>query len=196
VALANTLHPDLILLAGDFVAGHEGRDAVVAPDLAPLRMLSARLGSVAVLGNHDHWTDANAVRAALNAANVVVLENAAIRRGPLVIGGLGDAPTNRARLGTTRAAMARAGGVPLLMAHSLDVPGGWRGLVVAGHTHCGQIVLPLLGAPIAVAAPRYRCGIVREAGRTTIVTAGTGTSVLPFRLGAPPDWWLLTVGGR
>ena len=82
------------------------------------------------------------------------------------------------------------------MAHSPDVPGGWRGLVVAGHTHCGQIVLPLLGPPIAVAAPRYRCGIVREAGRTTIVTAGTGTSVLPFRLGAPPDWWLLTVGGR
>jgi len=53
VASANMLRPDLVLLAGDFIAGHERRDAAVAPDLAPLRMLSARLGSVAVLG-HDH----------------------------------------------------------------------------------------------------------------------------------------------
>jgi uncharacterized protein len=193
VAQANALRPDLVLLAGDFIAGHERRDAAAAPGLAALARLQAPLGTVAVLGNHDHWTDAAAVRAALGKAGVVVLDNGTVRRGPLLIAGLGDAPTRHARPAAVRHRIAEAGGPSLLLAHSPEVPGGWRGLVVAGHTHCGQIVLPLLGPIAEVTQPRYRCGLVRERGRTTVVTAGTGTSVLPLRLGAPPDWWLLTL---
>ncbi|MBO9621801.1 MAG: hypothetical protein J7500_03725 [Sphingomonas sp.] len=70
------------------------------------------------------------------------------------------------------------------------------GLVLAGHTHCGQIVLPLVGALASASrfGERYRCGIVREPGRITIVTSGLGASVLPLRYGAPPDWWMLTLG--
>ncbi|MBA3880833.1 MAG: hypothetical protein C0500_14075 [Sphingobium sp.] len=67
-----------------------------------------------------------------------------------------------------------------------------------GHTHCGQIVPPLVG-PVATASrygERYRCGVVEEGGKRLIVTAGIGTSILPFRLGAPADLWVIEVGGR
>ena len=54
--------------------------------------------------------------------------------------------------------------------------------------------VPIVGAPRQVTSPRYRCGIVRDPGRLTIVTAGLGTSALPIRIGAPPDVWLVRVG--
>lgn len=191
----NALRPDLVVLAGDFVAGHERADAAEAPGLtAPLARLRPPLGTVAVLGNHDHWTNAAAVRRALQRAGVRVLANDAIRAGPLAIGSLDDGVTRHDRLPATLAAMARVGGAPVLLTHTPEVPGFPRGLVVAGHTHCGQIVLPFVGPPAEVTHERYRCGIVREGARATIVTAGTGTSVLPLRLGAPPDLWLLTLG--
>lgn len=68
--------------------------------------------------------------------------------------------------------------------------------MVAGHTHCGQIALPLVGA-IETASDygkRYVCGIVREGGRTLIVGAGLGTSMVPLRIGARPDMWLIELG--
>jgi hypothetical protein len=190
--------PDLIVLAGDFIAGHERADAAAAPALVPgLRRLRAPLGVIAVPGNHDHWTNVAAVRRALARGGVAVLANRAVRRGPLAIGGLDDLPTRHADVAGTVAAMRAVAGARLLVSHSpdaaallpRDVP-----LVLAGHTHCGQVVVPLFGAPVDVAHPRYRCGLVREGGRTTIVTAGTGTSVLPARFGAAPDVWLVRVG--
>ena len=70
-------------------------------------------------------------------------------------------------------------------------------ILLAGHTHCGQVVLPLYGSllPVSRFGDQLRCGVHRLAGRTAIVTAGLGTSGGPFRIGAPPDLWLLTVGG-
>lgn len=190
--------PDLIVLAGDFIAGHDRADAAAAPGLVPgLRRLRAPLGVVAVPGNHDHWTGVAAVRAALAQGGATVLANRAVRRGPLAIGGIDDLPTRHAEVAGTVEAMRVAGGARLLVSHSPDVATQLPAdvtLVLAGHTHCGQVVLPLLGAPVHVAHPRYRCGLVRERGRTTIVTAGTGTSVLPLRFGAPPDVWLVRLG--
>jgi len=69
-------------------------------------------------------------------------------------------------------------------------------LMLAGHTHCGQIVLPLIG-PLETGSDfgrKYLCGIIRKGGRTLIVTAGVGTSHLPLRIGAPPDMWLISIG--
>jgi predicted MPP superfamily phosphohydrolase len=70
--------------------------------------------------------------------------------------------------------------------------------MLAGHTHCGQIRLPLVGALLTESAygQRYVCGRVDEDGRTLIVSAGLGTSIVPLRLGAPPDMWLVTIGPR
>ena len=71
-------------------------------------------------------------------------------------------------------------------------------LMLAGHTHCGQVSLPLVGALMTASdyGQRYVCGLVSENGRTLIVTAGLGASNLPARIGAVPDMWLLTLSGR
>ena len=197
-AAVTARRPDLIVLAGDFIAGHEPADAALAPGLvAGLRRLRAPLGVLAVPGNHDHWTGIAAVRRALADGGVAVLANAAVGRGPIVVGGLDDWPTRYARVTDTVAAMRAAGPALLLVSHSPDVapllPNDVT-LLLAGHSHCGQIVLPFVGAPVQVTRPRYRCGVIREGARTTIVTAGTGTSGPPLRFGAPPDVWLVRVG--
>lgn len=201
VAQVQALHPDLILLAGDFIDGRgpvraERHRAALATALARLH---APLGVVAVLGNHDYWTDPASVRAALDRAGVTVLTNAAAVRGPLVIGGVDDEHTRHADLPATLAAMRGLPGARLLLSHTPDVAADAPAdvtLILAGHTHCGQIVLPLIGPPVEPmrTGPHYLCGIVPEGARRTVVGAGLGTSDLPLRFGAPPDLWLLTLG--
>lgn len=199
VAQVNTLRPDLIVIAGDFVEGRGDHEAERAlPLLArALGGLRAPLGTVAVLGNHDYWTDAEPLARMLAGIGIVVLRNGATPVGPLALAGLDDQPTHHARFAPTLAALRKLRGAGVMLAHSPDIapklPASVT-LLLAGHTHCGQVVLPLIGPPVEVAASRYRCGIVREGARTTIVTAGLGTSNLPVRLGAPPDLWLVRLG--
>jgi len=202
VGQINGLRPDLILIAGDFIGDRKLATRRYSYDeaLAPLAGLRAPLGVVAVLGNHDHWMDPAAAARALAANRVTLLSNDAVRIGPLALGGLDDDFTHRADIPRTVERMREVGGVPLLLSHSPDpfaeLPAG-IGLTVAGHTHCGQIVLPLLGAISYESryGRRYTCGRIDENGRTLIISAGLGTSVLPLRLGAVPDLWLIEVGG-
>lgn len=199
----NALRPDLVLLAGDFIGDRQLSTRWYSFDdaLAPLRDLRAPLGVVAVLGNHDHWTDAPAARRALLANGVRLLSNDAVRVGPLAVGGLEDDFTRQADVAQTVSRMRQVGGVPIVLSHSPDpfpeLPAD-SGLMVAGHTHCGQIVLPLVGAVSYESrhGRRYTCGRIDENGRTLVISAGLGTSVLPFRLGAVPDLWLVEVGPR
>jgi predicted MPP superfamily phosphohydrolase len=203
VEQANGLAPDIVLMAGDFIGDRELRThSYSAQEMAaPLAALRAPMGRFAVLGNHDHWNNAPAVRDALTGAGIRVLVNEAVRVGPLALGGIDDDHTSRSDLGRTLVGMQMAGGVPVLLSHSPDpfpalpedVP-----LMLAGHTHCGQIRLPWIG-PIATASrhgKRYACGRIDERGRTLIVSAGLGTSVLPFRIGAVPDMWLIELGPK
>lgn len=203
VGQVNALHPDLVLIAGDFVTEKRTATTLYGADaaIAPLAGLRPRIGTFAVLGNHDHWLDAKTVRATLAKARITVLDNRAVRVGPLAIGGVDDDSTHHADLAGVVAAFARIGGVPVLLSHSPDIfpalPASVP-LVLAGHTHCGQIVLPIWG-PIATASrygTRYFCGVVEEGGKRLIVTAGIGTSILPFRLGAPADVWVIELRGR
>jgi predicted MPP superfamily phosphohydrolase len=198
----NRLKPDLVLIAGDFVSdkGIATRHYDTPGSIAPLASLRSRLGTVAVLGNHDHWRDADASRQALRRAGVVVLDNQATRVGPLVIAGVDDLYTDHADPTAVVKATAQLRGPAVLLSHSPDiVPRFDRrfGLVLAGHTHCGQVVLPLIGrlATASNYGERYACGLIREKARTIIVTAGLGTSMLPIRIGAPPDMWKITIGG-
>lgn len=194
------LAPDLVLLAGDFLDDRGREKARAAPDLTPaFRALHPPLGVVAVLGNHDHWTDPRAVTQALTRARVTVLDNNAIRRGPLSLGGVDDAFTGHADLPATLAAMRRTPGARVLLSHTPDVAPRLPAdvtLLLAGHSHCGQVVLPLIGAPVLPleTGARYLCGLVRDGARTVIVTAGLGTSNAPVRIGAPADLWVLTLG--
>jgi hypothetical protein len=208
VSEVNAARPDLVLLAGDFMIGHDaaGASQRAVGLQASLSRLTARLGVVAVLGNHDHWTSPTAVRAALVRAGITVLGNEASRRGPIAILGIDDAFSGHDDIAATLASWRRVGGIPLVLTHTPDValtlPDGLP-LVMAGHTHCGQVVLPWMG-PLLTRGPkqqwrrlydaRYRCGVVRDGGRVVLVTAGVGSGTSPIRLGAPPDWWLLRIG--
>ena len=142
VGRINELRPDLILIAGDLVSDKRVATHTysLAEAIAPLAGLRSRLGTFAVLGNHDHWRDAAVASAELKRAGVTVLDNNAARAGPLVIGGLDDAFTHGEDVGATVEAMRRLGGVPVVLSHSPDpfprLPAGVR-LMVAGHTHCG-----------------------------------------------------------
>ncbi|ONF95816.1 putative metallophosphoesterase [Sphingomonas jeddahensis] len=194
---------DLVVLAGDFIDGHEPRTARAnAPVLtAALKHLRPPLGTIAVLGNHDNDSDPRAVAAALAAAGISVIENDAVTRGPLAVGVVGDSYSRHDDLPATLRAMRSVPGARLVVTHSPDIAPTLPDdtpLLLAGHTHCGQVVFPLVGAlwiPSGL-GERYRCGLIRDGTRTVVVGAGLGTSMLPIRLGAPPDLWLLTLGPR
>ena len=203
VDLISGLRPDVVLIAGDFVSDKRmaTRTYPLAEAVAPLARLRAPLGTFAVLGNHDHWRDAAAARSALGAAGVTLLDNEAVQTGPLVVGGLDDDYTGQDDMPRTLAAMRRLRGARLLLSHSPDPFATLAddiGLMLSGHTHCGQIRLPLIGALSTMSnyGERYACGRVDERGRTLIVGAGLGTSILPLRLGAVPDLWLVTIGAE
>ena len=201
VAQVNALRPDLVLIAGDFISDRRvsTRAYAFTEAVAPLAALRSRLGTVAVLGNHDHWRGAAEARQALARIGIRVLDNEGAEIGPLAIGGLDDAFTGHADLAATLNAMRALAGARIILSHSPDpFPRLPRdvALMLAGHTHCGQIRLPLIGAVSTMSdyGDRYACGLIRESGRTLIVTAGLGTSILPLRLGAVPDLWLVRLG--
>jgi len=199
-AQVDALHPDLILIAGDFLAGHRARTILEDETLlAPLSNLHAPLGVVAVLGNHDYWGAGARLVPVLERHGVTVLRNAAVARGPLAIAGVDDPVTGHDEVETAVRAVRALPGARVVLAHSPEVVDELPpdlGLLLAGHTHCGQVRLPFFD-PNGPHWPyiRYECGVVRDPGRTVVVSAGIGTSVAPLRLGAPPDFWLITLGG-
>ncbi|MCL4672252.1 MAG: metallophosphoesterase [Sphingomonadaceae bacterium] len=200
VQQVNGLKPDLVLIAGDLISEKRLATRVYSPSEAvrPLAALDAPLGVIVVPGNHDHWFDMPGLAAELERHGISLLANSAKVAGPLVIGGLDDDFTGRADLQATLAAMEPLAGARIMLSHSPDpfpdVPNSVP-LMLAGHTHCGQIAYPWGGAPTTMSdyGERYACGRVDEHGRTLLVGAGLGTSVLPVRLFTQPEVWLVTV---
>ena len=197
----NRLKPDLVLIAGDLVSEKRGATHIYTPAevVAPLGRLRAPLGVVVAPGNHDHWFEPDALRGELEKRGIRVLQNEAIKLGPLVVGGVDDDYSGHADVPATFAAMDRLGpGVPLLLTHSPDiVPAVKRPVaaIFAGHTHCGQIRFPFIGALTYVSryGDRFACGDIRDGGQRIFVGAGLGTSLLPLRFNTPPDAWLVTL---
>jgi predicted MPP superfamily phosphohydrolase len=205
VAMTNAAHPDLVLLAGDYVSGVPhlwgGPHISIETIAAHLKPLKAPLGVHAVLGNHDNWSDPARVAAALQGVGIDVLANTrhilVTPRGPLVLVGIGDWASNAAD-----PARALAGLAPdsraLCLTHSPDVFPHLPdicALTIAGHTHGGQVRLPLLG-PLVTGSRhgrRYVAGPVRARGREMFVSTGIGTSILPVRFGVPPEISLLSL---
>lgn len=195
--------PDLVLIAGDLLVGHEVAAHPLGPVEAaqPLRGWSAPLGVWAVLGNHDWWVDGPGTTRALEAVGVRVLENEArpidSSRGRFWLAGLADAWTRKTD--ADRALSFVTDDAPVLaFTHNPDIfptlPARFCA-VFAGHTHGGQVRLPLIGAPVVPSefGQRYAAGLVIEGGRRLFVTTGVGTSVLPVRFGVPPEVALLTL---
>jgi hypothetical protein len=203
VDLTQAAHPDLILLAGDFVIHGVPGGTFVPPEeiTSRLRWLSAPLGVLAVLGNHDWWLDAPRVRKALESAGIPVLEDAAVAvsAGPcrFWVAGIGDYWEGRHDVAAALARVPDSAPV-LAFTHNPDVfpdiPARVN-LTLAGHTHGGQVFLPLIGRPIVPSryGERYAIGHVVESRRHLFVTPGLGTSILPVRFLVPPEVSILTL---
>ncbi len=211
---ANSLHSDLIVLLGDFTAWYRFPWTRVPDPLwaAELKRLDAPLGVWAILGNHDWWHDLHGVRSALAGVGIPVMQNDAVLLGApgqkFWLAGLGDQlahPLGHGRfrgvddLPGTMAKITSTDPV-LLLVHEPDifprVPARVA-LTLAGHTHGGQIRLPVIW-PFFVPSKygaRYAYGHVVEEGRQLIVSGGLGTSIIPARLGVPPEILHVTLGG-
>lgn len=203
VRLVNGLKPDLIILGGDYIGDDKGGATYGPADsIAPFAALRAPLGVMAVLGNHDARRHAGIGRKQWRRQfariGIRLLDDEAQRRGPLAIGGLRDIYTGRPDIPGTLEAMAAVGGAPVILSHGPDVfpllPDRPM-LALVGHTHCGQVALPLAGIVYVPSryGTRYACGLYREGRKTLLVSSGIGTSGLPIRLLAPPDVWLVTI---
>lgn len=205
VATVNEQEPDLIFLLGDFVASH-GRKASLEPQtfVHELGGLKARYGVYCVLGNHDWWYNGEDVRSKLQTTPIHVLENSAekvdINGTPLWIAGLADEWT---RVADMRSALNKipTGAPCVMLMHNPDmfpeVP-DTVSLALAGHTHGGQVALPIVGPPIVPSRfnGRYARGLIVEGGKHLFVTSGIGTSVLPIRIGVPPEICVLDLNSR
>lgn len=208
-ALANSYSPDIIILGGDYEAGLKrfkrfGRLVPMTACADALSQLSAPLGVYAVLGNHDVWTnDGDNVRSAFASRGIPLLENKAVRLAkdgqPFWLLGLGDqlGPWNQAGFhpqddleGTLAQVTDQAPAI--LVAHEPDIfPRVPRriALTLSGHTHGGQVSLPLIGPPMLTYGHhnKYVHGHYRERGRDLVVTSGLGMSIVPVRFGVPPE---------
>lgn len=202
----NALHPDIDIIAGDFDGNTWiGRQYPRGQAIAPLRRLKARYGVYAVLGNNDFAEGRDVSTDELENAGIHAISNDAVQAGPLALGGIKGRLYPRSKLLKVRVktydAMRRTPGVKVLIAHRPDefaASPQWVSLVLAGHTHCGQIVLPLIG-PLETGSDfgrKYLCGIIRDRSKVLVVTAGLGTSHVPIRIGAPADLWLIKIEGR
>jgi len=216
VAAANSQDPDLIVLLGDYVANNHDHTAVkmpmsvVAKNLAGLQ---AKYGVYAVLGNHDAWYNDEDVAAELTKLGYTVLQNQAkiIEKDGqrFTILGLKDhmkALNWREFSEENKRALENIGdtGNVIAIEHSPDVLPMVTGdlaispnlkLIIAGHTHGGQIWLPIIGSPIVPSSygQKYAYGHVKDGGVDMFVTTGIGTSVLPFRFLVPPEIAVLTI---
>lgn len=210
---ANLQRSDVIVLLGDYFATHSFITEIVPTEVwaAELGRLRAPLGVYAILGNHDWWHDVGNTRQAFADVKIPVLENDALLLGPrgnrFWLAGLGDQLAHilgRRRYrgvddlpGTLR--RVHNEDPVILLVHEPDifpkVPDRVA-LTLCGHTHGGQIRIPMLWehfVPSAYGA-RYAYGHIIEGGRHMIVSGGLGTSGIPARLGVQPEILRIEVG--
>jgi len=198
VARTNAEKPDLIVMPGDFIGATFLRHHVSPEEFAPvLSGLRARLGVWAVLGNHDWWDLPDDVRRELESHGIGVLENRAEPLGEFWLAGIGDFWESQHDVPTALENVSE--GAPLLaFTHNPDVfvdTPRKINLLVAGHTHGGQVWFPLLGRMVVPSryGERFAIGHIVEDGRHLFVSPGIGTSIIPVRFLTSPEVSILEI---
>jgi predicted MPP superfamily phosphohydrolase len=195
VETANSLRPDIIALTGDYVSKER---AYAAPCAELMGRLRARHGVYAVLGNHDHWTDAALITDLFRAEGISMLVNQGMRfekdGAAIWLAGVDDTMVGLEDLSLALAG-AREDELKLLLAHNPIIlrraARAGVDLVLSGHTHGGQVSLRPESS--ASGKPRRRLvkGLAKRGDTQIYVTRGLGTVVLPVRFGCPPEVSLL-----
>jgi uncharacterized protein len=209
VDTTNRLEPDLVVLLGDYIADHKFVTEVVQPHIwaNEFARLTAPLGVWAILGNHDWTHGVDDVRRVFDSVGIPCLENRAVLLSKddtrFWIAGLGDQQAHRNGRGeddlpgTLR--QVTTDDPVILLAHEPDifvhVPSRVC-LTLAGHTHGGQIRIPLIWPSFVPSryGARFAYGHIQESGRHMIVSGGLGTSFAPIRLGVPPEIVYVEIG--
>jgi predicted MPP superfamily phosphohydrolase len=194
VETANRLKPDIIALTGDYISKERH---YAAPCAEMLGRLEARHGVYAVLGNHDHWTDAALITDLFRAEGITVLINEGMRfernGAAFWLAGVDDYMVGLEDLPLAMAG-ARHDEMKLLLAHNpIILRRAARAsvdLVLSGHTHGGQVAIR---GDRSSGRPRRRMlkGLGRQGNTQIYVNRGLGTVVLPIRYGCPPEISLL-----
>jgi predicted MPP superfamily phosphohydrolase len=194
VAALNAREPDVHLLLGDYLDASQKWRRELAPEQVAeaLARLRSPLGTVAVIGNHDWRNSGDRMWRALDAAGITVLEDRAVELANGVwIAGLADMRHRMPDVG--KALQEVPDDAPAIVrSHDPDlfprIPARVA-LTLAGHTHGGQVAIPLLRRPLLPSyyGERYARGHIVEHGRHLLVTSGVGTSGLPVRFLAPPE---------
>jgi uncharacterized protein len=201
VSVTNQLGADLIAISGDFVTSG-ALDALFPVVRDELAQLHAPDGIVAVLGNHDHWSGPERVRAALREVGITELRNAVMpieRDGAaLQIAGVDDYWEGQDRLDLVQRQLAAS--VPaILLAHEPDFADisaatGRFSLQLSGHSYGGQISLPLLGPPLLPPfGQRYPRGRYQVGGMVQYTNRGVGMLHPYGRLNCRPEITLFTL---
>ena len=193
VELAQRTKPDLFVLTGDYTTTYR---RYIEPCAEALGALNAPEGVWAILGNHDHYTDPELTTRALARRKVTVLNNAntVINRGPdaLPLAGIDDWSWNRTDWKRALYGLDRRRPT-VLLSHQPGVfdliEARAASLIISGHTHGGQIKLPLIGAPARFVTQhlKYDSGLFKREESQLYVSRGTGVIGLPVRLGVRPE---------
>ena len=201
----NGWKPDIAVLLGDFMNTQLVGGGRIPPTMIAriLSELDTRLGTFAVLGNHDWYYDGHAVWKALEKHGIQVLENMseliADQYGKFRVIGFGDDQTRNPDTAAVFENLSDTAPA-IILAHDpatfSDIPSG-PFLTLSGHTHGGQVRLPFIGPVVnASRAPlRWTAGHIVDNDRHLYVVRGLGTSVIPFRWNCPPEIALLHVSG-
>ncbi|BDG06953.1 metallophosphoesterase [Anaeromyxobacter paludicola] len=198
IEAANAFRPDLVVLTGDYVCNQRREAGEVREALAGLEA-----PTVAVLGNHDYWTDPRAVARSLVRLGYDVLENEnttlTLRGEPFTVVGVGDLFTGNARpFAALRG--ARRGGSRIVLAHGPKTAdllklSGEPLLCLSGHTHGGQINIPGVTRVLlsALAHEPYDRGLFHVGPVQLYVNRGVGNAAVRVRVNAAPEVTLATL---
>ncbi|HQX57136.1 MAG TPA: metallophosphoesterase [Pyrinomonadaceae bacterium] len=224
VEAANAQDPDIIVLLGDYISESGGQDELGRPNLRmPLDTIAdnlagmkAKYGVYVVMGNHDDNYGSQPIKAALARTGYKILDGevAVIEKNGKKLRILGLRDHLSIGIWKVYSANAKALLAPtedqgdvLVLQHSPDIAPIINGedpisknlkLMLAGHTHGGQIRLPILGRPIVPSSygQSLAAGHVKHSGLDIFVTTGVGESILPFRFMVPPEIAVLTIGAE
>jgi uncharacterized protein len=194
----NQLKPDLVVLTGDFVTRSAEE---FSPNLAAFSQLHSVDKTLAVMGNHDAWTNPVMIQTALEAAGVQVLTNQVVtlqRKSALLsIAGVDDVWTKRDRLDQVLAALPSEGAA-ILLAHEPDfaeqsAATGRFDLELSGHSHGGQVKLPFVKRVLPPLAYKYPIGQYKVGNMIQYTNRGVGMSGLPLRFNCRPEITVFTL---